>query len=102
MHPTVWLVSELNKMLWLHRQSSVAGFLFLVAATEYLMEPTEARVLSWLLVHHGEEGMVWGAPRWQGQEAAACWHLSEPGSTERTGVGWAVIPKVHLTATHLF
>lgn len=27
------------------------------------------------------------APRWQEQEAAACWHLSEPGSREKTGHG---------------
>lgn len=50
-------------MLWRHIQPFVAVFLFLVAATKYLMEPTEARVLSWFLVHHGEEGMVWGGSK---------------------------------------
>lgn len=78
-HSTVWLVSELNKMLWRRIQPFVAVFLFLIAATKYLMGPTEAGGLSWFQSPMVKKAWCGVAPRWQDQEAAACWHLSEPG-----------------------
>lgn len=66
-------------MLWLRVQPFVAVFLLLVAATKYLMGPAEARGLSWFQAPVVKKAWCGAAPRWQEQEAAACWHLSEPG-----------------------